>query len=217
MTRIQAFRAFRTALREGRLGDAALLKAEAFGGGQVSRETTARLLALGAFPDVDPGPLRLLPRGSLGREYVELLDANGLTPFRVSPQIDPALLERHVFVARYSLVHDAVHVLTGFDTSWAGELGVWSFIAAQRYSPAHFIAVALACILYPLYDVRQIPRLWRNLRLGFRMGRRARPVLFVPYDRQWGRSVAELRTELQIEPSTELQVVTRIVGTPSPA
>src|SRR5690606_31365296 len=102
-----------------------------------SPQTLSRLRALGPFPDIDPVPLRELPRGTLGREYIALLDANGLTPFRISAQLDPALLDRHAFVARYSLVHDIFHVLTGFDTSWSGELGVWAFVAAQRYAHAH--------------------------------------------------------------------------------
>jgi len=205
MSRLQAFRDFRAALREGRLGDAALLKADAVGGGSVDREVAERLRELGPFPDIDPEPLRQLPRGTLGREYIELLDANGLSPFRLSDRIDPAVIERQIFVARYSLVHDVFHILTGFDTSWAGELGVWSFVASQRYARAHWIAVALACVIYPFLAITQVPRMWKNLRRGIAMGRRARPLLFIPFEHLWSRSVADLRRELDVDAASELR------------
>ena len=51
---------------------------------------------MGPFPDVDPIPLRGLPRGTLGREYVEFLDANGLAPFRLSPGFDRSIVDRNL-------------------------------------------------------------------------------------------------------------------------
>ena len=86
---------------------------------RVSR-SDAPLKRLGP-PEVDPESLRALPRGSLGREYLELLDANGLVPFRLSGSVPTPVVERNLFVARYSLVHDVFHVIMGLDTSWAGE------------------------------------------------------------------------------------------------
>lgn len=202
--RIQAFKRFREATREDRLGDAALLKVECFGGGGTSESIERQLRALGPFPDVDPAPLRDLPRGTLGREYVELLDANGLSPFRLSSDFPQELVDRHIFVARYSLVHDVFHVLTGFDTTWAGELGVWSFVAAQGYARSHWLAVGMASALYPWLAPRSIPRQWRNLHRGISMGRRARPLLTVPFEQMWSRTVAEVRHELEVEPADEL-------------
>lgn len=204
MSKIETFRAYLAAMREGRLGDAAVLKADCFVGGGASAEIERALRSLGNLPDVDPAPLRALPRGTLGREYVELLDANGLQPFRLSDAIDDELVARNIFVARYSLVHDVFHVLTGFDTSWAGELGVWAFVAAQRYTAGHWIAVGMACVLYPLIAPRQIPRLWHNLRRGVSMGRRAACLLTVPFEQQWTRSVVELRRELGIDAVHEI-------------
>jgi hypothetical protein len=155
-------------------------------------------------PRVDLDTLASLPRGTLGREYVEFLHSNGLSAFRLTDALDPEVLERQVFTARYSLLHDVFHVLTGFDTTWAGELGVWSFVAAQRYARGHRIAVVLASIVYPFLTPLRIARLRNNRRLGRKMGEAARSLIEVPLETMWGRSVDSVRRELGIMPAREL-------------
>ncbi len=201
-TRWETFVALRRAMREGRLGDVAVYKGE-LSGGRARPEIEAALAGMAqTFPCLDVDALRRLPKGTLGRDYADLLDANGLLPFVLSDEIDRELLQRNIFIARYGLVHDMFHVLTGFDTSWAGELGVWAFVAAQRYSWTHVIAVVVACIIYPLRAPLQIPRLWRNLWLGLRMGAAARPLITVELERMLDRDVDELRRELGIVAAT---------------
>lgn len=198
----------------GRLGDLAVLKGELLGY-RATPALEARLRAMSSpFPRLDLDRLARLPRGTLGREYVEFLAAQGLDAFRLSEAIDPALVERQIFVARYSLLHDVFHVLTGFDTSWAGELGVWSFVAAQRYAKGHRIAVVLASLLYPLLAPLQLARLLRNRRLGRRMGEAARSVIEVPVETLWERSVDSIRHELGIVPAHELDA--HVVAEPAP-
>lgn len=90
-----------------------------------------------------------------------------------------------------------VHVLTGFDTSWAGELGVLGFSVTQGYTTAQrYLALPLA--LYPLLAPRQIPALWRCLRQGWRMGKQARFVLGCRLEDWFERPVDEVREELGI-------------------
>lgn len=205
MTKLDTLRRLREVQGDpSRIGDFALYKSELVGT-RARPEVEAALAALPTpFPEVDLDGLATLERGTLGREYVEFLRANGLDAFRISPDVDPALVRRNLFTARYSLLHDVFHVLTGFDTTWAGELGVWAFVAGQRYAGAHWVAVALACLVYPLLSPRQIPRLWRNLWLGARMGRHAAMLLTTPLETMWDRPVAQLRRELSIEPAHEL-------------
>jgi ubiquinone biosynthesis protein Coq4 len=205
MTKLETFRRLRQVQGDTRrIGDFALYKSELVGA-RARPEVEARLAALPTpFPEVDLEALGALERGTLGREYVEFLHANELDAFRISEDMDPALVRRNVFTARYSLLHDVFHVLTGFDTSWAGELGVWAFVAGQRYTAAHWVAVILACLVYPILAPRQIPRLWRNLWLGRRMGRRAASLLTTELETMWDRPVVQLRRELDIEPAHEL-------------
>ncbi len=204
MTRREAYRKFREALRDpDRVGDAAMYKAHLLG---IPTEPglARELLALGELPRVDVEALRELPRGTLGREYVEFMASRDLHPFVVDPQFEREVLERYIGIARYAVFHDVFHVLTGFDTRWSGELGVWAFVAAQRYEPMHRFALAMACLFYPLIAPLQIPRLWKNLRRGLAMGRRADRLLSLPLERWWARPVAELRTELHIDAADEL-------------
>ena len=42
--------------------------------------------------------------------------------------------DSHLFALRYTVTHDIFHVLLGFDTSYAGEMGVFAFTIAQNYS-----------------------------------------------------------------------------------
>ena len=210
MSKVETYREFRAALREQRLSDAAVLKAELGGGGGARPEVEAELAGLAAtFPTVELEPLLELPRGTIGREYAELLTANGLDPFRLTDRIDPAMLERNIFIARYSLLHDVYHVLTGFDTSWGGEAGVWGFVAGQRYRWTFWLAAFAASFFYPLFSPRQAITVWRNVYRGVKMGRRASMLITLPIEQQWDRSVAELRQEYGIEPTNELDIVER--------
>lgn len=204
MTRLEAYRKFRVAIRDpGRVGDAAMYKAHMLGIPTEARHAH-ELLALGELPRVDIAALRELPRGTLGREYVEFMGARGLHPFVVDPALERDVLERNIGIARYASMHDVFHVLTGFDTHWAGELGVWAFVAAQRYEPMHRFALAMGCVLYPIIAPLQIPRLWKNLRRGLAMGRRAERLLLLPLEQWWDRPVAQLREQLHIDAADEL-------------
>jgi ubiquinone biosynthesis protein COQ4 len=205
MTKRELFRELLRAKRDpARIGDMAVLKSELLGY-RARPDLDAKLRAMAEpCPEVDLDGLGHLPRGTLGREYAELLAANRLSPFRLTAALDPGVRERQVFTSRYLLLHDVFHVLTGFDTSWAGEIGVWSFVAAQRYAPMHRIAVVLASLLYPLFAPLQIARIWRNRRLGREMGRAAASLIEVPLETMWDRPVDEIRRELGIVPAREL-------------
>jgi ubiquinone biosynthesis protein Coq4 len=214
MTRWETFRALRRAMREGRIADVAVYKGE-LAGGHARPWIEAALAGMAqTFPRIDVDALRRLPPGTLGRDYVDLLAANGLEPFVLSDEIDTELLQRNIFIARYGLVHDMFHVLTGFDTSWAGEMGVWAFVAAQRYAWAHVLAVLLACIVYPLRAPLQIPRLWNHLWLGLRMGRAARTLITVELETMLDRNVDDLRRELRILPRPQSRSPHPVTTTP---
>lgn len=207
MKKIEAFRAFRAALKDpARIGDAAVYKSE-LGGARARPEIEAKVAALGeTFPNVELEPLLGLPRGTIGREYAELLQTHGLQPFRISDQLPRDVLQRNMFMARYALLHDVYHVLTGFDTSWAGEAGVWAFVAGQRYLWTYWIAAIMAVVIYPLFAPWQALRIWRNALRGARMGRRAATLITLPIEQLWDRPVAELRRDHHIEASDELAI-----------
>lgn len=174
------------------LGDFAILKADAMGA-TASPEVEAQLAAVrGWMPRIDLAALRALPDGTFGREYARHMDHNGLAPFEVSPGLEDEV-RRNTFVVRYALTHDIFHLLLGFDTSWAGELGVLAFAAAQRYSGHLSLSLTIARVLYRLRD----PRHWRAIgqagRRGWAMGERAPFLLGVRFEEQWDRPLHEVR------------------------
>ncbi|MEO1068360.1 MAG: Coq4 family protein, partial [Cyanobacteria bacterium J06638_6] len=131
------------------LGDFALLKADALGG-KASPEVMAQLEpVVGYYPPIDLNALSQLPPGTFGYEYARHMRTNHLSPFTISPELDD-LARRNVFALRYAITHDIFHVLLGFDTSYAGEIGVLAFAVAQNYSRSQRLGLWLAALLYPL-------------------------------------------------------------------
>ena len=192
-------RAIRVHRQGGKPGDMAILKCDAFG----LRGTKATEAGLGAVrgyaPPIDMDMLRALPDGTLGREYVRLLEDQGYTPLTVSEAIEPEILARNTFSYRLVITHDMIHVLTGFDTSRAGELGVLAFTAAQGYTRMQrYVTLPLAVLVYPLMAPRQIRSIVRCLVQGWRMGKRARLVIGQRLEDRFARPIPELRAELAI-------------------
>lgn len=180
-------------LRAGRTGDAAAAKAAMFGG-RAYPEIAARLRELRhPFPVIDLEALRAAPARSFGRLYVEFLDRHDLRPFAVSSDVAAELWPDHVLEVRYPLLHDAFHVLLDFDISLPGELGVWSFVSAQHYSPAFDRAATFGAWLYPA----AAPGRWRELRLAAARGRAlaqgATCLIAEPMEEYWVEPIAAVR------------------------
>jgi len=77
--------------------------------------------------------LATYPAGSLGRTYVEFLEANGF-PFPGEPYAGPELM----------VIHDCTHILSGYGTDPLGEVQVAAFSAGHaKQDPFSFILFAL--------------------------------------------------------------------------
>ena len=153
-------------LKSGRnMGDAAILKADALGT-RCAPEVEAQLEGVrGYLPPIDTEALKALPEGSFGRTYALYLERNKLVPFTVSADLDE-VVRRNVFSVRYAVTHDIFHLLLGFDTTLAGEIGVLSFAAAQGYSRSLRLGLFLARVLYPLAAPGQIRAIRENAKRG---------------------------------------------------
>lgn len=200
MTRWQLFSEFRTAMKDPtRIGDAVVYKA-ALGRGRAHPEIEAQLDDVRGYrPRVDLEALARLPDGTFGREYARFLRANHLHPIVPTDRVDPDLIARNAFVVRYAIIHDMVHVITGFDTSWPGEAGVWAFIGAQRYSFGFSVAAVMALLIAPLRAPLHLGHAWRCWRRGRAMGRRARLLLPLRLEERFEQRLTDLRAELHVE------------------
>jgi ubiquinone biosynthesis protein COQ4 len=196
----QLYRAIQ-ALKSENLGDFAILKADALGSKANPAIESNLQQVVGYYPPIDLEKLSQYPQGSFGREYAEHMKANQLKPFNVSPQFDE-IARRNVFALRYVVTHDIFHVLLGFDTSYAGEIGVLAFAAEQNYSPSLKTGLKLARFIYPLLAPFQIKAIFANLRKGKELAKNTKFLLGIRFEEYWKQPLSEVRAELGLK--TEL-------------
>lgn len=183
------------ALKSENLGDFAILKADALGA-KVNPAIESNLQqVVGYYPPIDLEKLSLYPEGSFGWEYAHHMKANHLKPFNVSPELD-TIARRNVFALRYVVTHDIFHILLGFDTSYAGEIGVLAFAAEQNYSPSLVTSLRIARVLYPILAPSQIKAIFANLRKGQELGKKTKFLLGIRFEEYWERPLSQVRAEL---------------------
>lgn len=179
------------------LGDFAILKADALGA-EPDPAIAAKLKSVvGYHPSVDLEELRQYPVGTFGRTYADHMQVNRLQPFNVSPALEE-VAQRNVFALRYVVTHDIFHVLLGFDTSYAGEMGVLAFAAAQNYSRSLKFSLLLATLLYPLLAPRQVKEIFANRQRGWQMGKQAAFLLGDRFEDHWAEPIETLRSRLKL-------------------
>ena len=177
------------------LGDIAILKAEAFGVKLNPKLESKMQSVVGYHPQIDLEKLIQLPSQTLGYQYAEHMKSNHLQPFEISQDVSK-IAENNVFSLRYSITHDIFHILLGFDTSYAGEIGVLAFAAEQNYSPSLKLSLRIARLLYPILAPQQIPQIFQNLRLGRELGNLAQFLLNYRFEENWERPLTEIKVEL---------------------
>lgn len=147
-----------------------------------------------------------LSPASLGLACRTFWRENALQPInlKIAPEPSPA---DKLLIRRLQL-HDILHVLLGFDASPAGQLGVFSFIAAQHYCPQFERSARLFAQLY----VTMAP--WARDELadaeyrGWRLALNTPRLLTTPIELEWNTSLVELRDKLNIRKACTLRGIT---------
>ena len=183
------------------IGDFAILKSDILGA-TVSPEVTDKLQnVVGYHPLIDLDKLIEYPEGSFGRKYAEHMKRNNLQSISISPELED-IAQRNVFALRYADTHDIFHALLGFDTSYAGEIGVLAFAAAQNYSKSLKIGLWFAKILYPIVAPRQIKAIIVNQRKGKELGQKAKFLLGYRFEEHCDDAISIVIIDLGL---TEIQ------------
>ena len=158
--------------------------------------------------------LRGLPEGSLGRAYLDFLEAAGIEPEGLesaseagTPIQDEGL--RHLR-DRMRNAHDLLHVVTGYDTDVVGESAVLSFVFAQTGNAAQGLIV-LAAFLQARGRMRHARR---TIVRSFLRGRRSAWVLAADWERLLAMPLDEVRRELGL---TEVPDYTHVYPDQVPA
>ncbi|MEM8718668.1 MAG: Coq4 family protein [Cyanobacteria bacterium P01_G01_bin.39] len=188
----QAFQAYKNSAN---LGDFALLKADALGA-QANPAIVEKMEQVkGYHPAINLAKLAQLPPGTFGYEYAFFMQRNQLQPLNISPELEDVAIS-NVFALRYAVTHDMFHVLLGFDTSYAGEIGVLAFAVSQKYSRSQIISLWVAQVLYPILAPQQFKSILVNLRRGKQMGRQADFLLNYRFEEYWAEPLAILTQKL---------------------
>jgi ubiquinone biosynthesis protein COQ4 len=142
---------------------------------------------------VDFPALRRLPETTLGFQYANHLDRNGLTAdsqattTRYVDDPDVAFLVR-----RFRQTHDVWHALVGLGTAGHQEVLIHAFSWGQLRLPVSALVVLFGSLKHLVLEAR-----WEALRHGlfdaYRVGRDAAPLLPVYWERHWAEPMAAVR------------------------
>lgn len=181
--------------------------------------SAALIAARHISPPYDAAALRVLPRGTLGRSFVTVLDVQGYDiNFFPQPSFYNDLASDADYINyRVSATHDLHHILTGFNPEkGGGELGVLSFGLAQTSHPAVAFLDLIALMLHwlggdtpitelddPLEQSTTAAHTYRMITLGLEMGAAAKPLFPVLWEERLEQDLEDLRRELGIKPVRE--------------
>ena len=140
---------------------------------------------------LDLAELAKLPEGTLGHEFARHMRANGLDPSALPSR--PSTTPREWLQAHLYETHDLWHVVAGFDTDVAGELGLQAFYLAQiptRLAPALLGGSFFNTMLYAWDDRdRRMDAIVR----GWTLGKQAKRL----FGRDWSKLLATPLTEVR--------------------
>ncbi len=151
--------------------------------------------------------LRLLPDGSLGREYCRFAETNELFPETLAASVREARAETDGRVPnasdeaaylhdRFRDLHDVWHVLTGYGTDMAGEWGLIAFQTRQVGYRSMAMMAFLNLLGKALRGRFDLLRTWLE---GRRRGAKARYLLAQDWERLMPMPLEQVRAELEID------------------
>ncbi|MBD2327328.1 Coq4 family protein [Alkalinema sp. FACHB-956] len=148
---------------------------------------------LPAPPDLDQ--LLTYPKNSLGYCYAKHLRDHQFEP--VFYRQREAQDDISYLTLRRSQTHDIHHVITGFGTDLAGEIGLQAFQLAQMRSPLA-IALMASAIVHAIAQPELLNAMMQQIAIGWEMGCQAQSVFAQKWEEAWEKPVEVWRQELNI-------------------
>lgn len=138
-----------------------------------------------------------LPSGTLGGAYAASMRARGLSIDAI-PRL-PARTDIEYVVAHYYETHDLWHVLTGFETDPAGEVGLQAFYMAQGRAHLPLLVISAVMMNTALYAYEDREARLDAIARGWRLGRGARRIAGVDWRPHLARPLADVRRDFGLE------------------
>ncbi len=145
------------------------------------------------FGPLDLAALSRLPDATLGRVFAEHCSARGIDPNLIHvPGEDPVdrLLDR-LFAS-----HDLWHVATGWGNDETGEVGLGAFYVAQLEAPFFVFLLALLFLNTVFVAPGTLRPRMDAFVAGYRLGRRAEPLLAADWETLFETPLLEVRRRL---------------------
>lgn len=137
------------------------------------------------------------PPQSLGRIFYDHLVLNNLDPSKLDPvQIDDdeSYLENLI-----RQVHDIWHIVTDFDTSISGEIGLQAFKAKQMNWPFSMVALGGASFITLLKTPSMIEEYIDQIGRGQLLGKQMKPLILVDWNQHWSKPLKDVKEDLWLE------------------
>ncbi|MGD2180862.1 Coq4 family protein [Lusitaniella coriacea] len=183
--------------QKGETGDIAYLKIELLRIGS-NTDLLAQLQDIADYyPTIDLEELSQLPEGTLGYEYAQHMKRNNIHPLVISSDLIEAA-KANPFALRFTATHDIFHILLGFDTTYAGEVGVLGFMIGQGYSKFLQAYEPVVKHFYPFILRSQAQQIRANLDRGKALGEQAKCLLAYRFEDNWSRPIEDIRAELRL-------------------
>jgi ubiquinone biosynthesis protein Coq4 len=149
-------------------------------------------------PAHDLEALLTYPQDSLGYIYAATMKKTGFDPnlhAGMTAESDAQYVE-----LRLSQTHDIWHIITGFDTSPIGEIGLQAFHLPQFPYPLATMLIANSLISTTLFTPQELPKLLMSITQGFQMGKSAKSLFAQKWEQNWEKPLIQWQTELNIQP-----------------
>jgi ubiquinone biosynthesis protein Coq4 len=148
------------------------------------------------FPDL--AEMASLPTGTLGRGLADHMNALGVDFSEFDRAYDYTQeLDR---VRRHGEeTHDLWHVVTGFGTGVAGEIGLQAFMLAQTGALPSLVLLTLGHLRLYMDGLEAVDPMMDAITRGWQMGKRARPLFGIDWRPHLSRPIHEVRDELGVD------------------
>lgn len=149
-------------------------------------------------PAHDLDQLLTYPQDSLGYSYAAAMKKTGFDPNLHQGMV--AESDAHYVELRLSQTHDIWHIVTGFDTSLTGEIGLQAFHLPQFPYPLATMLVANSLMSMTLLVPEELPKLLEAIAQGFQMGKAAKSLFAQRWEEGWEKPLTQWQAELNILP-----------------
>jgi ubiquinone biosynthesis protein COQ4 len=137
-----------------------------------------------------------MPDQSFGHVYAKHMRQNKLKPdfYPIIGGVTPAVYIQN----RSRETHDIWHVLTGFDTSIPGEIGLQAFVYAQIRGRVSMIILSILLLHCIFIQPQLLPAAVGAIAKGWDLGLRSEPLFGEKFEENWFLPIEEYRRSLRL-------------------